>query len=56
MVRNLTDGRVEAVFEGPRESVEALVAWCEQGPASAHVRRVRVVDEHPLGEAVFRVT
>jgi acylphosphatase len=55
-VRNLPDGRVEAVFEGPSDSVDALVAWCEHGPSSAHVRRVRVVEEYPLGETVFRVT
>jgi acylphosphatase len=56
MVRNLPDGRVEAVFEGPPESVDALVAWCEHGPASAHVHRVRVADEDPRGESVFRIT
>ena len=55
-VRNLPDGRVEAVFEGPPDSVDALVAWCEHGPSSADVRRVRVYDEQPLGETVFRVT
>lgn len=55
MVRNLPDGHVEAVFEGPSDSVDALVAWCEHGPPSARVRRVRVVDELPLGETVFRV-
>ena len=56
MVRNLPDGRVEAVFEGSPESVDALVAWCEPGPSSAQVRRVRVHDEHPLGETEFRIT
>ena len=56
MVHNLPDGRVEAVFEGPPESVDALVAWCEHGPASAHVHRVRVVDEQPRGETVFLVS
>jgi acylphosphatase len=55
MVRNLPDGRVEAVFEGPPDSVDALVAWCEHGPSSAHVRGVRIVDEYPLGETMFRV-
>jgi acylphosphatase len=55
MVRNLLDGGVEAVFEGRPELVDALVAWCGHGPASADVRRVRVVDEHPRGETVFRV-
>jgi len=55
MVRKLPDGRVEATFEGPRESVDALVAWCERGPSYANVRGVFVVDELPLGETEFRV-
>jgi acylphosphatase len=55
-VRNLPDGRVEAIFEGPPESVDALVAWCGRGPASAQVRHVVVLDEPPRGEATFHVT
>jgi acylphosphatase len=54
-VRNLSDGRVEAVFEGAADVVDALVAWCEHGPSAAHVRRVHVVDELPLGETIFRI-
>jgi acylphosphatase len=54
-VRNLPDGGVEAVFEGPAEAVDALVAWCERGPSMAHVRRVRVFDEPPRGDTVFRI-
>ena len=53
-VRNLDDGRVEAVFEGPAASVDALVAWCEQGPRFAHVDRIEVTDEDPLGETRFQ--
>jgi len=53
-VHNLDDGRVEAVFEGPAASVDALVAWCEQGPRFAHVDRIEVTDEDPLGETGFR--
>lgn len=41
-VRNLMDGRVEAVFEGPKDRVEAIVAWCHQGPPAAHVEAVDV--------------
>ena len=55
MVRNLADGRVEAVFEGAAASVDALVAWCEQGPRFAHVGHVVVSPEEPQGETTFRV-
>ncbi len=54
MVRNLPDGRVEAVFEGPAVSVDALVAWCGRGPSFAHVERVVVTPEEPQGETAFR--
>jgi len=39
-VRNLPDGRVEAVFEGERKSVERMLRWCHRGPASANVSDV----------------
>jgi len=55
VVRNLPDGRVEAVFEGVPEAVAALVAWCERGPRFAHVTRVHVVDEEPRGDEGFRI-
>ncbi len=54
-VRNLPDGRVEAVFEGSPGAVDALVAWCARGPRMADVRHVEVFDEPPLGDRVFRV-
>jgi acylphosphatase len=41
-VRNLVDGRVEAIFEGEREAVDALVAWCHRGPPGARVERVEI--------------
>ena len=46
-VRNLEDGRVEAVFEGERGAVESVVEWCGRGPPSARVERVEVVWEAP---------
>ncbi len=54
-VRNLDDGRVEAVFEGPEESVEALVEFCHEGSAAARVDDVDVSYEQPAGEEGFRV-
>lgn len=53
--RNLPDGRVEAVFEGPREAVESMVAWCRRGPRYARVERVEVVWEDPEGLSGFEV-
>jgi acylphosphatase len=55
-VRNRPDGAVEAVFEGEREDVEALVDFCREGPRGAEVERVDVVSESPDGLAGFRVT
>ncbi|MER7009448.1 acylphosphatase [Dactylosporangium sp. NPDC000555] len=54
-VRNLPDGRVEAVFEGDDEAVEALVAWSRHGPESAHVTGVEVRDGPPEGLTGFRI-
>ena len=44
-VRNLPDGRVEAVFEGEEEDVEKMVRWCYKGPPHAIVRNVQVTRE-----------
>lgn len=52
-VRNLPDGRVEAVFEG--DAAEELVAYCRSGPRGAAVSRVEVVDEEPEGLSSFEV-
>ncbi len=54
-VRNTRHGDVEAVFEGPLSSVDALVAWCRQGPAWARVERVEVTDDEPRGETTFEI-
>lgn len=49
-VRNLPDGRVEAVFEGPRPQVEAVLDWCHRGPAIARVDAVDIQWEDFKGE------
>jgi acylphosphatase len=54
-VRNLPDGRVEAVFEGPDESVERMVRWCHRGPSGAEVGEVEVLREEPEGDHGFEV-
>jgi acylphosphatase len=54
-VRNLPDGRVEAVFEGSDSAVDEMVAWSGVGPDLANVDRLHVVVEDPLGETGFRV-
>ncbi len=41
-VRNLPDGRVEGLFEGSSDAVEALIAWCYEGPPAANVEEVQV--------------
>jgi acylphosphatase len=54
-VRNLDDGRVEVVLEGPPGAVDDVLAWCRRGPRRARVDRVEVIDETPVGEQGFRV-
>jgi acylphosphatase len=49
-VRNLPDGRVEAVFEGEREKVEAMVLWCHKGSPYGRVDEVKILDEPHRGE------
>jgi acylphosphatase len=48
-VRNLWDGRVEAVVEGEEESVRNMVEWCHVGPPSAQVVDVEIRWETPIG-------
>ena len=49
-VRNLPDGRVEAVFEGEELAVKALEEYCHHGPPSAIVTNVDSVWEPFRGE------
>ena len=52
-VRNSPDGRVEAVFEGPEEDVDALVEWCRLGPELAVVQDVEIAVEDLRGGSGF---
>lgn len=49
-VRNLRDGRVEAIFEGDQENVEALVRFCRTGSYGASVTRIDAANETYSGE------
>ena len=55
-VSNRDDGKVEAVFEGDPGGVEALIAFCRNGPEDAVVEDIEVSDEEPAGEQAFRVS
>ncbi|MEM3712977.1 MAG: acylphosphatase [Thermoproteota archaeon] len=49
-VRNLPDGRVEAVFEGEEETVMKMIEFCKKGPPGARVTDVKVEWEEYKGE------
>ena len=49
-VQNLRDGTVEAVFEGDRNQIDDILAWCKEGPPRAKVTDVEVSWEDYSGE------
>ena len=49
-VKNLQDGRVEALLEGKDENVNVLVEWCHGGPANARVEDVEIRNEEYSNE------
>lgn len=49
-VRNLPDGRVEALAEGESQAVDEFIRWCHNGPPAARVDGVAVKDAAPTGE------
>lgn len=54
-VKNLPDGRVEAVVEGPSAAVDAVIEWCRHGPPGAQVRDLRTLEEAPQGLSGFNI-
>jgi acylphosphatase len=56
-VRNLPDGRVEAIFEGDADKVETIIDWCHEGSPLSRVDSVEVQEEVYTGEFNnFRIT
>jgi acylphosphatase len=49
-VRNLSDGRVEAVFEGGGKKIEELTEWLKRGPMFSRVDRVNIIREEYQAE------
>ncbi|MDZ7679610.1 MAG: acylphosphatase [Acidimicrobiales bacterium] len=54
-ISNRPDGRVEAVFEGSPDAVDAMVDWSRRGPRRARVDDVEIADEPPDGLDGFSV-
>ena len=54
-VANNDDGTVEAVFEGDKDAVESMLAFCREGPPSADVERIDLSEEEPEGLSGFEV-
>ena len=54
-VRNEPDGSVLVHAEGEDDAVDALVAWCHEGPGPARVRGVAVREAAWLGSTSFEV-
>ncbi|MGJ3245659.1 MAG: acylphosphatase [Elainellaceae cyanobacterium] len=54
-VRNLRDGRVEALFEGSAGAIDEILRWCHEGPPSAVVNHIEVQYEDPKGLKSFEV-
>ena len=54
-VRNLADGRVEAVFEGPKKQVKEMIKWCWDGSPSSCVKEVVVDWKEPEGLGDFKI-
>lgn len=51
--RNVADGSVEAILEGPREAVEGIISFCADGPEGAEVSQVDVIEEELEGVKGF---
>lgn len=54
-VKNLPDGRVEAVFEGEKEDIEKMIRFCNEGPEMAVVEKTDIEWEEPEGLEGFEI-
>ena len=49
-VKNLEDGRVEAVVGGKEDKVNKLINWARRGPSFAKVKEVQIIEESYKGD------
>lgn len=49
-IRNLSDGRVEAVLEGEELGVKSIIEFCKKGPSHAKVSGIGVDLQEYVGE------
>jgi len=49
-VKNLPDGRVEAVFEGEKEKIEEIIDWLKSHPGMSKVEKVEVDWQEAKGD------
>jgi acylphosphatase len=54
-VRNLSDGRLSATFEGADDAVDRMLAWCREGPPMARVDALEIEDVPASDATGFRV-
>ncbi|MCX7988074.1 MAG: acylphosphatase [Thermodesulfovibrio sp.] len=54
-VRNLRDGRVEAVFEGDEDKISIAIERCEEGPPYSKVDNIEIIWEEPEGLIDFEI-
>ncbi len=55
-VKNLPDGRVEAVLEGNKQAITEMIKWCHQGPPASEVTEVKINYEKPQSYNKFEIT
>lgn len=54
-VRNLRDGRVEAVFEGDEDRISIAIERCKEGPPYAKVDNIEIIWEEPENLLDFEI-
>jgi acylphosphatase len=49
-IRNLQNGKVEAIFEGEKEKIEKIIQWIKKGPETTQVENIEINWQNYKGE------